>query len=750
MSSSSGCSGCQATGFLCIAASGLFLLAYQLQPSQSQVPLRLSTPGALAPGDERGGLALKQADANVGLPGGAIASAATPFGLEEVNATAKRAGGRKQMWFTEHLGDGAMTMLNRGRRQTAGEYGRMFQTYLPAFPGERVGGDMEDPATLPRAVRAAAANGEIMILCVGGSGSMRTGLNLVLNFRAMGLYHMLILTLEKQVCLDLWDAMPSLACVWWPARLSAPRPPSLYNTMFNKVALAFFEARKILLERLVVTHRLNVLHLDADTIWFANPYPIFKTVYRDYSLIVQTDNPFVNAGVLYVQNVEAGDSAAWVLEELNRRIDRFTYHPETVTQLPNSAWSTPPHFANADEQANMNDIIVSALNGAPSYTSGVEFYEARFKSQKGSPEASKLMKDRKWTGRMQGADVGVARGKLVSLKPDQRFDKVVHLCKMDLWKPVNVAPLSVPGNATAAHSSLLLAPEWLFSHFPYGVFFPSFRKCHADSWKWKELSKLEQRLCSPGFRVPTVMVHFSGLRNGQWGRRNVMRALGFWNPDADKVAPETWVSSRGDRLLVAGPTLIGRGVLKSMADFDAFAARLLLLGLLLGRRVVMPPLPQDAAWAEAAIEPRHLRAIEVGCGADRQRAWLPMPHSSEPWCSGIDFIYDIDYKALASTLPPEQISHIAASSLQISEDSTPLLLKMIGGAALPDARVLVLNSPASEKSGPPLGWLPINDWKQKSWKGPFASKVHIALEAAGTSNLRIVRDCMHSLATSHD
>ena len=120
-----------------------------------------------------------------------------------------------------------------------------------------------------------------MLLCVGGSGAMRTGLNLVLNFRAMGLYHMLILALERDVCTSLWDALPSLACVWWPRRLEAPRPASLYNTMFNKVALAFFEARKVLLERLVVKHRLNVLHLDADTIWFANPYPVLKTVYRD-------------------------------------------------------------------------------------------------------------------------------------------------------------------------------------------------------------------------------------------------------------------------------------------------------------------------------------------------------------------------------------------------------------------------------------------------------------------------------------
>ena len=62
----------------------------------------------------------------------------------------------------------------------------------------------------------------------------------------------------------------------------------MYNTLFSRAALAFFEARKRLLEQLVVTYKLNVLHLDADTVWFANPYPIFKTLYKDYQLIIQT------------------------------------------------------------------------------------------------------------------------------------------------------------------------------------------------------------------------------------------------------------------------------------------------------------------------------------------------------------------------------------------------------------------------------------------------------------------------------
>jgi hypothetical protein len=84
-----------------------------------------------------------------------------------------------------------------------------------------------------------------------------------------------------------------------------------------------------------------------------------------------------------------------------------------------------------------------------------------------------------------------------------------------------VAELQVPGNATAPRTKLLLAPEWnrrtearswprcervdaplcldaqraarvlprwLFSHFPYGVFFPSFRQCHADHWDWPKAS----------------------------------------------------------------------------------------------------------------------------------------------------------------------------------------------------------------------------------------------------------------------
>ena len=503
--------------------------------------------------------------------------------------------GSSQHVCLEHESDHAMAVLNRERAKVGGaNFAHAFHIYRPPEGHLHPGGDMDDPATLRRAVAAAAADGEVMLLCIGGSGSMRAGMNLVMNFRTMGLYHMLILATEKDVCKNLWGVLPSLACVWWPSQFSVAKPKSLYNTMFSNIALAFFETRKVLLERLVLTHQLNVLHLDADTVWFANPYPYFKTLYKDYSLIIQTDNPFANAGILYVQNVREGDTAAWVLQELNRRIWRFTYRPESVKELPNSGWSTAPHFANADEQANLNDILTSSLIGKQTYAAGVEFYEARFKRDKGDAHARGLMASGSWTTRMSQGDVSPARSHLTSLRPDQAYESLVHLCKPSLWVGVSTASLSVPQNATAARSKLLLAPEWLFSHFPYGAFFPSFRECHSDRWQYATRSTVEQRLCMPTFRVPVVMVHMAGLRNGQWGRRGVMRALGVWHEAADRVATAEWVSVQSPRYLVVDGAFISG--FTSMRQFDWFCARLILLATLLGRRAVIPSMPCTMRW----------------------------------------------------------------------------------------------------------------------------------------------------------
>jgi len=58
-------------------------------------------------------------------------------------------------------------------------------------------------------------------------------------------------------------------------------------------------------------------------------------------------------------------------------------------------------------------------------------------------------------------------------------------------------PLGVPGNSSAPTASVYIAPQGLFSHFPYGNFFPAMRHCRSSSWDWAKYSPLERRMCAP-------------------------------------------------------------------------------------------------------------------------------------------------------------------------------------------------------------------------------------------------------------
>ena len=104
------------------------------------------------------------------------------------------------------------------------------------------------------------------------------------------------------------------------------------------------------------------------------------------------------------------------------------------------------------------------------------------------------------------------------------------------------------------------------------------------------MSAPERRLCAPELKVPCVMMHMAGLRQEQWGRRTLLRALGLWHPSADAVVPEAWVSARAAAAAAAaatpaarraawaaaGPLLVTEGLplrFGRMGEFDMFAAR---------------------------------------------------------------------------------------------------------------------------------------------------------------------------------
>ena len=138
-----------------------------------------------------------------------------------------------------------------------------------------------------------------------------------------------------------------------------------------------------------------------------------------------------------------------------------------------------------------------------------------------------------------------------------------------------------------------------------------------------------------------------------------------------------------------------------------------------------------------------------------------MPHYSLPWCSGVDFIYDIDYRTLLATGNVSAARDVAAAPLgalrlvpnEAEAEAHVAELAPPHEAVARERRVLLLQGGAAAR-GEPLDWLPLDDFRSKSWKGGFARRVQRALERQeprlSSSQLEIVKDCMHSLATSRD
>ena len=75
------------------------------------------------------------------------------------------------------------------------------------------------------------------------------------------------------------------------------------------------------------------------------------------------DGPFLNAGIFYVQRVARGDATAWALQELNRRIGRLTYHPESVAQVRVSP--NPNPNPNPDPDPNPDPTPIPNPNPNP-------------------------------------------------------------------------------------------------------------------------------------------------------------------------------------------------------------------------------------------------------------------------------------------------------------------------------------------------------------------------------------------------
>lgn len=214
-----------------------------------------------------------------------------------------------------------------------------------------------------------------------------------------------------------------------------------------------------------------------------------------------------------------------------------------------------------------------------------------------------------------------------------------------------------------------------------------------------------------------------------------------------------------------------------MQEYDRFAARLLLLGLLLRRRVVFPPIDCGLRYMHKALQARHLRGMEIGCGADRQCVWLPYPHHIDPWCSGVDFLYDIEYRGLVARgeveAQPDEVAEVAASALrpwlnasaplrlsksEMHTTATVLQLRGVAEKSTFGALRAARRSDHGKEAADQLSWLPLGGFRTEAWRAPLPRKVEAVLRAPVSADglglseaqVKIVKTCLKSLATSRE
>ena len=440
------------------------------------------------------------------------------------------------------------------------------------------GADVANVSALRAVVRQVAFRGELILLCGdGSSGGSPNALNTALQFYALRLAHVLFVSDSAKSCDRLRAGLPDLACVW-SSRVPHTKPQNGGGCVrrFWDMRFYFYDVRKHLVSQLAGELGVNVLQTDTDVAWFDNPYGELKSGQNARAnILAQWDAPFVNAGIFYAQNLKRGDAATWVLSELHRRIALFMYSPDAVSRYV--PWAKKPYFANADEQTLMNDVLISSMTNTSCYIWSTAFFESRYGG---------AGKSHGWMG-------------WSATRESKMQPYLIRQCSRSKLPGTDLHVLKEPHGGPS--STFKRGASTLYNHYLYLAkqLVPPSPSSGRRSTRQRAIdlpaaareAAREQRPISYSTHapMPSLMVHLAGIRTGAWSRRAIMRAHGWWHPEADAlIASELGWGWRRGHLRVGGGGIVHAD---SRAQLDVLAGNLMLLALLTGRLAVVPETP---------------------------------------------------------------------------------------------------------------------------------------------------------------
>ena len=246
-------------------------------------------------------------------------------------------------------------------------------------------GDLEAPGALLAAAnlvaRSVGDQRELVLMATGPDmTSIQMTNNSLVTLASVGLRkHVLLLADTWRTCEAL---LSSPGPCFWSSRMlvRAPSDSLTMRQFWEGWRFRFYYIKKRYMA-LLVQGGFSVLQADTDTVWVHDPFRMLRLM-KEASVIAMKDVGLANAGIVYAR--PGSRAALRLLEDVAWRVQLFQNHPEIVQRLV--PFSSPPFYANSDDQTLLNDCLLSAVIANRTFLGSTARYEAKNRYHPKAPD----------------------------------------------------------------------------------------------------------------------------------------------------------------------------------------------------------------------------------------------------------------------------------------------------------------------------------------------------------------------------
>eukprot|EP00966_Prymnesium_polylepis_P106313 2462444-Prymnesium_polylepis.1 len=183
-------------------------------------------------------------------------------------------------------------------------------------------GDLDESGGLSRALSTVAVGGELILLHANAR-RLRLLVNLITQFNAYGIYHIMVMGFGASTCAAL-RAGGRIGCVTSTYMETGPLSELVAARRLEHRFVAWLQRFHLFRRMIEEAPGVNILACDTDLAVRVNPYDSLHGAFRDFKLVTTFDfkGGFANTniGFMYMRNASTGGALHGLFVEFERRV----------------------------------------------------------------------------------------------------------------------------------------------------------------------------------------------------------------------------------------------------------------------------------------------------------------------------------------------------------------------------------------------------------------------------------------------